>query len=129
MQPGQTVLDIVPESDRLVIEGHLAPNQIENVKPGMPAQGLADGLELEGTAAVEPARWPGCPPIASRTSAQARLTSWLASSSTKPVAELEKHVSLHPGMRSEILLLTGQSTLLDRLLDPLLRNINRAFRN
>ena len=42
--------------------------------------------------------------------------------------ELAKRVTLHPGQRTEILLLTGERTLLDHVLDPLLRNINRAFR-
>jgi hypothetical protein len=37
-------------------------------------------------------------------------------------------MTLLPGMRSEVLLLTGERTLLDQLLDPLMRNINRAFR-
>jgi len=42
--------------------------------------------------------------------------------------EIAKRVPLQPGMRSEILLMTGQRTLLDQLVDPLLRNINKAFR-
>jgi len=36
-------------------------------------------------------------------------------------------MALHPGMRAEILLLTGQRTLLDQIIDPLMRNIHRAF--
>jgi hypothetical protein len=31
-------------------------------------------------------------------------------------------------MRADLLLLTGQRTLLDQLIEPLLRNVNRAFR-
>ena len=43
-------------------------------------------------------------------------------------ADIAKRMTLLPGMRSEVLLLTGERTLLDQLLDPLMRNINRAFR-
>ena len=35
--------------------------------------------------------------------------------------------ALQPGMRAEILLLTGQRTLLDQLIDPLMRNVHKAF--
>ena len=43
-------------------------------------------------------------------------------------AEIAKRFTLHPGQRTEILLLTGERTLLEHVIDPLLRNINRAFR-
>ncbi len=128
LQPGQTVLDIVPESDRLVIEGHLGPNQIENVKPGMPARVWLTALSwkeqrpLSGRLA-----WMSADSVEDKRTGAPYFVARIELNETR--AELEKHVSLHPGMRSEILLLTGQSTLLDRLLDPLLRNINRAFRN
>lgn len=127
IQPGQTVLEIVPEADRLVIEGRLAPNLIENVKPGMPAKvwltalswrdqkPLAGKLAWISADSVEDKRT-GAPYFVTRIELLAAR------------AEIEKGMPMHPGMRAEILLLTGQSTLLDRLLDPLLRNVNRAFR-
>jgi hypothetical protein len=31
-------------------------------------------------------------------------------------------------MRAEILLVTGQRTLIDQIVEPVVRNINRAFR-
>ena len=40
----------------------------------------------------------------------------------------DKRSALQPGMRAEILLVTGQRTLLDQLIEPVVRNINRAFR-
>jgi hypothetical protein len=42
--------------------------------------------------------------------------------------EIARRMPLHPGQRTEILLLTGERTLLDHIIDPLLRSINRAFR-
>jgi len=35
--------------------------------------------------------------------------------------------ALQAGMRAEILLVTGQRTLLDQILDPVMRNLNRVF--
>ncbi len=126
IQPGATVADIVPENDRLVIEGRLAPNQIENVKPGMPAKVWLTALS-----------WRNQRPLAARLA-------WVSADSVEDrrtgtpyfVARIEidetdietaKRMTLHPGMRAEVLLLTGQRTLLDQLIDPMMRNINRAF--
>ena len=47
---------------------------------------------------------------------------------TNSRSEISKTVALQAGMRSEVLLMTGQRTLLDQLIDPLMRNLNRAFR-
>jgi RND family efflux transporter MFP subunit len=128
LQPGDTVADIVPENDRLVIEGRLSPNQIENVKPGMPAKvwltalswreqrPLAGKLAWVSADSVEDKRT-GAPYFVARIELD------------QPRNEIAKRVALQPGMRSEVLLMTGQRTLLDQLIDPIMRNINRAFRS
>jgi RND family efflux transporter MFP subunit len=128
IQPGQAVLDIVPQADRLVIEGHLAPNNVENVKPGMPARvwltalSWRDQRPLDGTLA-----WISADSVEDKRSGAPYFVARLELA--EPMSVIEKRVQLLPGMRSEILLLTGESTLLDRLLDPLMRNMSRAFRS
>lgn len=127
VKPGDVVAEIVPDDDKLVIEGRLAPNQIENVRPGMPAKvwltalswreqrPLSARLAWVSPDAVEDKRT-GIPHFVARVELQENR------------AEIAKRLALHPGMRSEVLLLTGERTLLDQLIDPLMRNINRAFR-
>lgn len=127
IQPGATVFEIVPQDDRLVVEGRLAPNAIDSVKPGMDAKVWLSGLS-----------WRESRPL------KARL-SWLSPDSVEdkrtgavhfvarieieePRTALADRFKLYPGMRTEILLMTGQRRLLDQILDPLLRNMNRAFR-
>jgi multidrug efflux pump subunit AcrA (membrane-fusion protein) len=126
VQPGAPLVDIVPEGDRLVIEGRLAPNQIENVKAGMTAKVWLTALS-----------WREQRPLSAKLA-------WVSADSAEDkrtgtpyfVARIEldddhteiaKRMPLHPGMRAEVLLLTGQRTLLDQLIDPMMRNINRAF--
>ncbi|MGE0055041.1 MAG: HlyD family efflux transporter periplasmic adaptor subunit [Hyphomicrobium sp.] len=129
VQPGETVAEIVPRSDRLVIEGHLQPNQIENVVPGMPAKVWLTALN-----------WREQRPMAAKLA-------WISPDSVEDkrtgapyfVARVELEadsarngpsghpVPLQPGMRAEVLLLTGQRTLLDQLIDPLMRNVHKAF--
>jgi multidrug efflux pump subunit AcrA (membrane-fusion protein) len=127
LQPGQTLMEIVPEDDRIVVEGRISPGQIEDIRPGMAAK-----VWLAGTS------WRDNRPITGRLA-------WLSPDSVEDkrtgvhhfVARVEldrsrrdlaREVRLHPGIRTEILLLTGQRRLIDQLLDPLLRSINRAFR-
>ena len=125
--PGGTVLDIVPDSDRLVIEGRLQPNQIEALKPGMPAKVWLTALS-----------WREQRPLPARLA-------WVSADSVEDprtgqpyfIARVEldqrpsdgaRQVVLHPGMRAEMVLLTGERTLLDQLIDPIMKNVNRAFR-
>ncbi|HRD77085.1 MAG TPA: HlyD family efflux transporter periplasmic adaptor subunit [Hyphomicrobiaceae bacterium] len=128
LTPGQTVAEIVPKDDRLVIEGRLSLALIDLVKPGMPAK-----VWLTGTT------WREQRPLAARVA-------WISPDSVEdkrsgvaffsarieladPKSELVKEQRIHPGQRAEILVVTGARTLLDQLLDPIMRNVNRAFRS
>lgn len=126
VQPGVTVAEIVPRSDKLVVEGRLQPNQIENVRPGMDAKVWLSALS-----------WREQRPLGAKLS-------WISADSVEDkrtgapyfVVRVEldhmpnepaRASALQPGMRAEILLLTGQRTLLDQLIDPLMRNVHKAF--
>lgn len=127
VQPGSTVVEIVPELDRLVIEGKLSPSSIDNVKPGMPAKvwltslSWRDQRPLKGKLA-----WVSPDSVEDKRTG---TTHFIARVELEEApAQISERLKLVPGMRTEMLLLTGERTLLDQLIDPLLRNINRAFR-
>jgi RND family efflux transporter MFP subunit len=127
VKPGESIAEIVPEGDRLVVEGRLAPNQIENVRPGMPAKVWLSALSwreqrpLSATLA-----WVSPDSVDDKRTGTPHFIARVELAESR--AEISKRISLQPGMRSEVLLLTGERTLLDQLVDPLMRNINRAFR-
>jgi multidrug efflux pump subunit AcrA (membrane-fusion protein) len=127
VQPGGTVLEIVPMTDRLVVEGRLPPIHIDSIKRDMDAKVWLTGLSWRDSRPLK-ARlaWVSADSVEDkRTGASyfiARIE--LAESRT----EIARRMPLHPGQRTEILLLTGERTLLDHIIDPLLRSINRAFR-
>jgi len=127
IQPGATILEIVPQDDRLVVEGRLAPALIDNVKHGMDAKVWLTGLNWRESRPIK-ARlaWLSPDSVEDKRSGAAYFVARVELD--EPRTEIAKRVALHPGMRTEILLLTGERTLLDQLLDPLIRNINRAFR-
>lgn len=126
VQPGVPFAEIVPRADRLVIEARLQPNQIENVLPGMDAKVWLTALS-----------WREQRPIAAKLA-------WISADSVEdkrtgapyflarielpaPENRAQIPVKLQPGMRAEVLLLTGQRTLLDQLIEPLMRNVHKAF--
>ncbi len=128
VQPAATVVEIIPDGDRLVIEGRLTPNQVDNIKLGMPAKVWLTSLS-----------WRDQRPLAAKLS-------WVAADSVEDKrtglpyfvarvemdishAEIAKTITLQPGMRAEILLVTGHGTLLSQLLDPLMRSAGQAFRS
>jgi RND family efflux transporter MFP subunit len=125
--PGATVLEIVPESDRLVIEGRLQPNQIEALKPGMAAKVWLTALSWREQRPL-PARlaWVSADSVEDPRSGQHYFIARVELAE-RP-ADVSKQLVLHPGMRAEMVLLTGERTLLDQLIDPIMRNVNRAFR-
>lgn len=126
--PGGTVVEIVPEEDRLVIEGRLGVNRIDQVKPGMPAKVWLTGLSWRDQRPLR-ARlaWVSPDSVEDKRSGVPHFVTRVELEQSR--SEVSQRIALHPGMRTEILLLTGERTLLDQLIDPLLRNLNRAFRN
>jgi len=121
------VAEIVPKSDRLVIEGRLSPNAIDSITHDMPAKVWLTALSWREQRPM-PARlkWVSPDSVEDRRTGASFYIARVELSET--VEEIAKRVKLHPGMRAEILLLTGKRTLLDQLIDPLMRNLNRAFR-
>lgn len=126
IQAGATVAELVPDDDRLVIEGRLNPNQIENVRPGMPAKVWLTALNWrEQRPLTAKLAWISPDSIEDRRTGAAYFAARVELEDSR--ATIEEKTMLQPGMRSEILLMTGEHTLLDQLIDPLMRNINRAF--
>ena len=127
IQAGATVAEIVPQEDRLVLEGKLTPMQIEHAHPGMDAKVWLRSLSFRDSRPFR-ARlsWISPDTVEDKRTGAATFIARVELKATR--AEIAKRIALHPGMRAELLLLTGERTLLDQLLDPLVRNLNRAFR-
>ena len=89
VQPGATVAEIVPRADKLVIEGRLQPNQIENVTPGMSAKVWLSALSWREQRPL-PASCRGFRPIALKTSGQERRISSCGSNSTRGQARFPR---------------------------------------
>lgn len=127
IQPGATVAEIVPEDDRLVLEGKLTPLQIEHADAGMSAKVWLRSLTFRDSRPFKAHLvWISADSVEDKRTGAAYFVARVELEDSR--SEIAKRIALHPGMRAEMLLLTGERTLLDQLLDPLVRNMHRAFR-
>lgn len=127
IKPGDRILDLVPEGDNLIVEARIAPQYVDRVHAGLPADvhfdaymSRAERPVISGTVAV--------------VSADALLdersgTQYYAMRVAVPAAELDKlgGLALQPGMQGTVMVKTGERSLLVYLARPLLRRFDTAL--
>ena len=123
---GQRLMDVVPANDRLVIEARVAPNDIESIALGLPAQvrltaySQLGAPRLSGRVVRVSADRLGDP----RTGA-----SWYeARVALDPDQPGLSSLPLVPGMPAEVMIVTGARTPIDYLLTPIVESLGRAMR-
>lgn len=125
--PGETLLEIVPANDALVVEARVEVTDIDQVQVDQPAFMRFTALsmrttpELEGTVTrVDPDR--RVDPVSGLPYYSARVEI--------PEAEFAKlgAAQLSVGMPVEVFIQTGQRTILNYILRPLTDQLNRALR-
>lgn len=128
LKSGEPILDIVPENGRLVIDARVKPVDIDTVKSGMKTRVLLTAY-----------RQRSMPQIYGRvrTVSADRLVDektgqpYFLAEVEVPPGELKRDgrdIRLMPGMPAEIMILTGERTLMDYLLQPLVESFMRSFR-
>lgn len=127
VQPGQKLMDIVPEKEPLLLEAHVAPHLIDRVKAGLPVdvrfssfahspQLVVDGqvVSVSGDLLTEP---------------QTNMSYYLARVQVTPegMKALGKR-QLQPGMPVEVVFKTGERSMLTYLLHPLTKRLSAAMK-
>lgn len=133
VKPGDPLLDLVPKVDRLVVNARVRPEDMDLVRPGLPA--LVRLLPykqrrtppLAGTVVtVSPDRLIDERPQGYDAPGQPYFLAKVEISD-KALKELPD-VKLIPGMPAEVMIETGQTTVALYALAPILDSFNRAFR-
>jgi len=123
---GGVVLDITPASDQLVVEAHLSPDEIDNVRVKLPARVRLSAYKarwhfaLKGTVTQ----------ISSDTFKDERTgVSFYKVRVEIPESELQgaDRVALVPGMLAQVEFVAGQRSVLRYILDPVIHSFQRAF--
>lgn len=129
VQPGNAVVEIVPNDDRLLIEAKISPKDIAFLRPGLPST-----IKLH---AYDFSVYGGLPATLQHISADTITderdnTFYLVRAITtekEKVSESnsEKNLSVIPGMTAQLDIMTGKKTILSYLLKPLLRAKANSF--
>jgi epimerase transport system membrane fusion protein len=127
LAPRETLLDIVPTQDRLIVEGEVKPTDRNEVRHGQPAR--------VHILAFNSRRSPMLTGSVTMVTADALIEPRTGRSFYK--AEVDLHhtpeltsyvASLQPGMPVEIFIETGQRSFAEYLLQPLMVRVHRAFK-
>lgn len=124
--PGQTVMTLVPANDRLIVEAHVDPKDIDVVHTGLKAQVRITAFKsryfrpVEGTVInVSADRFDD--PQTRESYFTARVE--IPSEAMKEFGD----VKLTPGMGAEVLIVTGKRTMLSYVLQPIRDSFGHAF--
>lgn len=128
--PGATLMDIVPQDDRLIIEARVRPTDISTVHAGLDARVIFTAYKMRSTPKV-----PGKVTLVSADTFTEPNTNPPISYYTARVEvdktflkSMEKKIELVPGMPAEVMINTGSRSFLAYLFQPITDSMHRAFR-
>ncbi len=135
--PGSTILELLPVNDELIIEGRISPNEVSHVKEGQPATVRLSALNQRVTPMVEgkvtylsadtisdrPSMLTATPEATDRGSFIVRVKL-----DEKDVKAKAPNFRPTPGMPADLYIRTGERTLFDYLMEPVMGSVYRAFR-
>ena len=124
IEPGETLMQIVPGDDRLIIEARVKPNDIDSVVVGLPAHVRLPAFSQLGAPRLtgEVIR------VSADRFADDRMAWYEARIALDPTQPELASLPLTPGMQADVLIVTGARTLLDYLLTPIVESLGRALR-
>jgi HlyD family type I secretion membrane fusion protein len=134
IKPGQTLMEIVPSEDSLIIEAKVSPTDVDQVYPGMAARIRISSYkrhelpELEGN--IESISADVIEDEQAQTQyflARISISRFITDSEVALDSSLMKAVQ--PGMPAEVMIGTGTSTPAQYLMEPLLNAFNKAWRD
>lgn len=124
--PRETIMEIVPADEKLVVEAQMGPSDIDNVRPGLPVQLRFTAFNQRSSYAVDGRV---------TTVSADRLTDqrtgtpyYLLRIAIEGTMLLPAGQGLYPGMPVEAMVRTGSQTLMAYLTKPITDSMARAFR-
>ena len=138
IQPGETLLDMVPSEEKLIIEARVDPVDIDIVRPGLPALIRLTALSVRNTSPIEGEvvsisadrltdERTNQDYFLARVELRGDLVLARVELRGDPALALQGG-SLSSGMQAEVMIVTGTRTPLQYLLQPAKQSLNRAFR-
>ena len=140
VSPGMILMTITPKEDDLIVEAYVAPQDIDSIHKGLPAKVQISAFKSRTTAplngivthvssdVVEPSNQQHSQEtsILQQKGAHYKV---LISIDKIQLRKISKHkdLELQPGMTASVMIVTGERTLLQYLLDPVTNTFWHAF--
>lgn len=127
VKAGETILELVPVDDQLIVEAKIRPFDIDNLTPGQQADVLFTAFPQRTTPRLSGSVvYVSADRFEDERSGEAYYLARVFVSDEE-AARLGQH-KLHPGMPADVMIKTGDRTALDYLVQPLRDSILRAWR-
>lgn len=127
LQPGETLLEIVPDNDTLVVEAKILPTDIDDVRVELPAEVQFTAFSQRTTPKLE-----GKVIYVSADSLidpESKMPVFMARIEiTEEEAKRLGDKVLQPGMPADVFIMTGDTTPLDYLIKPIQETASKAWR-
>ncbi len=130
IEPGKSIMEIVPVRDSLVVEARVRPQDIDDVRMGQAAMVRLSALSQRTTPMVD-----GKVVYVSADALPDDMTPGIRNDVYVVRVELDeveakdiKHFAPTPGMPAEVYITTAERTFLQYLMQPLKDSMSRAFR-
>ncbi len=126
VQPGQALMDLVPEEDRLVIDVRVDPTDIDAVYAGMTARVRLTAFSVRTTPMLNgKVTSVSADRVSDPVTGEAYFTARVVPAGNIQAFDLS---ALKAGMQAEVFLVTAERTALDYMVEPLVRSFSRAGR-
>ncbi|MDA0148127.1 HlyD family type I secretion periplasmic adaptor subunit [Vibrio sp. LaRot3] len=133
IKPGQVLMEIVPESDELIVEAIVSPKDIDVVRQGQLARVRLTAYSARNTPPVEgEVLHVSADRVLPKGEGNEASPGYLVTIKfdRHGLSELEQNhnVELYPGMLTEVLIIGEERTLWDYLVSPLVSGMQKAMR-
>lgn len=127
VKPGETLMELLPGDDELVVEAHVRPEDIDSVAQEQKVRVRLTAYSQRRTSALEGrVQDVSADRIVDR---QGDKAYYLARVIVEPGAlASQRELKLYPGMPATVFIETGEETMLDYLLSPLFSGLERGLR-
>jgi HlyD family type I secretion membrane fusion protein len=127
VKPGETLAEIVPVGDGLDVMAHVSPADIESITIGQKAEVRFSNFSSRRTPIIQGyVASVSADSMKDETTKQPYYSARIAVDYQSIAPELAQHIV--PGMQADVLISTGERTMLEFLVDPLLNSLAKTFR-
>lgn len=126
--PGETILELVPSDDRLIVEAKVAPIDIDDVKLGLEAGVRFSAFNQRTTPElIGQLTYVSADILENQKSGELYYLARIEVNEIE-LSRLESTKVVQPGMPADVMIKTGERTLFDYMVEPLLANFRKALR-